>query len=58
LKQRRVLGALFLLLAIGFAGVAFAAAAGAGSEAAGWTIGLASAALSVWLASLAFRALR
>jgi hypothetical protein len=57
-KQRRALGALFLLLAIGFAGVAFAAAYGAGSEAAGWTIVLASAALSVWLASMAFRALR
>jgi hypothetical protein len=57
-KQRRALGALFLLLAIGFAGVAFAAAYGAGSEAAGWTIVLASAALSVWLATMAFRALK
>ena len=58
MKQRRALGALFLLLAIGFAGVAFAAAYGAGSEAAGWTIVLASAALSVWLATMAFRALK
>jgi len=58
LKQRRALGALFLLLAVGFAGVAFAAAYGAGSEAAGWTIVLASAALSVWLATMAFRALK
>jgi hypothetical protein len=58
LKQRRALGALFLLLAIGFAGVAFAAAYGAGSEAARWTIVLASAALSVWLATMAFRALK
>jgi hypothetical protein len=57
-KQRRALGALFLLLAVGFAGVAFAAAYGAGSEAAGWTIVLASAALSVWLATMAFRALK
>jgi len=58
LTQRRALGALFLLLSIGLAGVAFAAASGAGSEAAGWTIGLASAALSVWLATMAFRALK
>jgi hypothetical protein len=58
LKQRRALGALFLILAVGFAGVAFAAAYGAGSEAAGWTIVLASAALSVWLATMAFRALK
>jgi len=57
-KQRRALGALFLLLAIGFAGVAFAAAYGAGSEPAGWTVVFASAALAVWLGSLAFRALR
>ena len=58
MKQRRALGALFLLLAVGFAGVAFAAAYGAGSEAAGWTIVLASAALSVWLAMMAFHALK
>jgi hypothetical protein len=58
LKQRRALGALFAVLAIGFAGIAFAAAYGAGNEAAGWTIVLASAALSVWLATMAFRALR
>jgi len=58
MKQRRALGALFAVLAIGFAGVAFAAAYGAGREAAGWTIVLASAALSVWLATMAFRALK
>ena len=58
MKQRRALGALFAVLAIGFAGVAFAAAYGAGREAAGWTIVLASASLSVWLASMAFRAFR
>jgi hypothetical protein len=57
-KQRRALGALFLVLAIGFAGVAFAAVSGATSELAGWAIALASAALAVWLGSMAFRALR
>jgi hypothetical protein len=58
MNQRRALGALFLVLAIGFAGVAFAAAYGAGRELAGWAIVLASAALAVWLGSMAFRALR
>jgi hypothetical protein len=58
LKQRRVLGALFLLLALGMAGIAFAAAYGAHNAAAGWVIALAAAALAVWLASLALRALR
>ena len=58
MSQRRALGALFLVLAIGFAGVAFAAAYGAGRELAGWAIVLASAALAVWLGSMAFRALR
>jgi hypothetical protein len=58
LKQRRALGALFSLLAIGFAGIAFAAAFGAGRQAAGWTIAFAAAALAVWLATMAFRALR
>ena len=57
-KQRSALGALFLLLAIGFAGVAFAAAYGAGRQIAGWAIAFASAALAVWFASMAFRALR
>jgi hypothetical protein len=58
LNQRRALGALFLLLALGMAGIAFAAASGAGNESAGWIIAAAAAALAVWLASLAFRALR
>ena len=58
MKQRRALGALFAVLAIGFAGVAFAAAYGAGREAAGWTIVLASASLSVWLGTMAFRGLK
>ena len=58
MKQRRALGALFFLLAVGMAGIAFAAAYGARNVGAGWAIALAAAALAVWLASLAFRALR
>jgi hypothetical protein len=48
-----VLGALFLLLALMFAGIT-AAAASAGV----WVIVGAAAVLGLWLASLAFRALR
>ena len=57
-KQRRAMGALFSLLAIGFVGVAFAAGYGAGAELRRWIIVLAAAALAVWLATMAFRALR
>jgi hypothetical protein len=52
------LGALFSLLAIGFAGVAFAAGYGAGGEAGRWIIALAAGVLAIWLASMAFRAFR
>jgi hypothetical protein len=52
------LGALFSVLAIGFVGVAFAAGYGAGTEIRRWIIVLAAVTLAVWLASLAFRALR
>ncbi len=58
MKQRRALGALFLLLALLMAGIAFAAVDGANSVGAAWIIALAAAALAVWLASLAFRALK
>jgi hypothetical protein len=58
LKQRRALGALFALLAIGFAGIAFAAADAARSVTAGWIVALAAVALAAWLASLAYKALR
>ena len=58
MKQRQALGALFSLLAIAFAGVAFAAGYGAGGEAGRWIIALAAAVLAVWLASMAFRAFR
>ena len=58
MKHRRALGALFGLLAIGFAGIAFAAAYGARSASAGWVIALAAVALALWFASMSFRALR
>jgi hypothetical protein len=58
LKQRRALGALFALLAIGFAGIGFAAAYGAHNEVAGWAVGLAAVALALWFASMAYRGLR
>jgi hypothetical protein len=57
-KQRPALGALFSLLAIAFAGVAFAAGNGAGGEAGRWIIALTAAVLAVWLGSMAFRAFR
>ena len=58
MKQRRALGALFFLLAVGFAGIAFAAAYGARHVGAGWIIAVAAAALAFWFAGMAFRALR
>ena len=58
MKQRRALGALFALLSVGFAGIAFAAAYGARNAGAGWAIAFAAVALAVWLASMAYRALR
>jgi hypothetical protein len=57
-KQRPALGALFSLLALLFAGVAFAAGNGAGGAVGRWVIAFAAAVLAVWLASMAFRALR
>jgi hypothetical protein len=58
MSQRPALGALFSLLAIAFAGVAFAAGYGAGGEAGRWIVALAAAVLAAWLASMAFRAFR
>ena len=55
-SQRRALGALFLLLAVGFVGVA-AAAIAAHAGARSWVIALAAAALALWLLGLAVRAL-
>ena len=58
MKQRRALGALFFLLAVGLAGIAAGAIRGARHEGVGWVIAIAAAALAVWLASMAFRAMR
>jgi hypothetical protein len=52
---RRSLGALFVLLAAGFAGIAVVAAAAGGGA---WVIAVASGVLGGWMAELAFRALR
>ena len=58
MRQRPALGALFALLAVAFAAGAFAAGYGAGGEVGRWIVALAAAALAVWMASMAFRALR
>jgi hypothetical protein len=51
-RQRRVLGTLFLLLAVLFAGIGYAAViAGV------WVIAVAGAALAVWIGSFGLRAL-
>jgi membrane protein YdbS with pleckstrin-like domain len=51
--QRRALGALFLVLAVAFAGIAFAA--GTARE---WIIVGAAAAIALWMVGLAARGLR
>ena len=51
--QRRALGALFAVLALAFGGIAVAA--GAAGQ---WVILVAAAALALWMAGLALRALR
>jgi hypothetical protein len=58
MSQRRALGTLFGLLAVALAGVAFEAARGAGGAAGRWIVAVAAAAIAVWLATLAARALR
>jgi hypothetical protein len=52
------LGALFSMLALGFAGIAFAAGYGAGGEARRWIVVVAAAVLAFWLGTNAVRALR
>ena len=54
-EPRQPLGALFLLIAICLAGVAFAAARAGGGA---WVIALGAGVLAVWMAELAYRALR
>jgi hypothetical protein len=52
-SQRRALGALFLVLALAFGGIAFAA-----GTAEKWIIVVAAAAIALWLAALGVRGLR
>jgi hypothetical protein len=54
-RKRPALGALFILLTVLFAGIAYSAAR-AGSAA--WIVAGAAALLAVWMGELAFRALR
>ncbi len=56
-SQRHALGALFLLLAAIFAGVAFTAFS-AEFEVVVWGIGAAAGGIALWLLTLSFRALR
>jgi hypothetical protein len=54
-SQRRALGALFFVLAIAFAGIAYAAfTAGGGAI----VVGAAAAALAIWMSSMAARGFR
>ena len=55
ISQRRALGALFLLLALLFAGIAVAGFMGGTWVA--WAAGFAAAILSLWLATLSLAAL-
>jgi hypothetical protein len=56
-SQRRALGALFALIAIFFAGIAVAAFLGERDDPVGWVIVLAAMVLSLWMGSMAYRAL-
>jgi hypothetical protein len=56
--QRRALGALFLVLSLALAGVAWAAADAALDEPVLAVIAVAAGSLALWLATLAYRALR
>jgi hypothetical protein len=55
-SQRRALGALFFVLAIFFAGIAFTAFAS--EDRSVWVIGAAAGGLALWLAGLSLRNLR
>jgi hypothetical protein len=57
-RQRRALAALFLVLAVGFAGIAFAALSSDAGQARRIVVAVAAAALALWLATMAARALR
>jgi hypothetical protein len=53
--RRRPLGALFLVLAAGFAGVAVYAALAGGAA---WVVAVAAAVLAVWMGETALKMLR
>ena len=53
--RRPSLGVLFIILAVGFAGIAFAAARAGGTA---WVIAAAAALVAVWFGEQALRALR
>ena len=53
LSQRHALGLLFVVLALGFCGIALAA-----GRASQWVIALAAAALGGWMLTMAFRLLK
>jgi len=53
--NRPSLGALFLLLAASFAGIAYVSAREGGRA---WVIAVAASALAVWMGELAYRSLR
>jgi hypothetical protein len=55
-QQRAALGALFLLLAAAFAGVAYAAGRAAHGRAGLWIVCAAAAVLAIWLGTLSLRA--
>jgi hypothetical protein len=56
--KRPSLGALFLVLAVCFAGIAYAAARAAEHRPGLWAIVAGAAALTLWLAALGVRSLR
>jgi hypothetical protein len=57
-SQRPALGALFLVLAAMFAGIAIAAGSAARDQPPLWVVAAAATALSLWVASLSLRAFR
>ncbi len=57
-SQRRALGALFSLIAVFFVGIAATAFEAAREESTLWVVVVAAAALGLWMASMAVKALR
>jgi Na+-transporting NADH:ubiquinone oxidoreductase subunit NqrE len=57
-SQRKALGALFALIAVFFVGITVTAFDAARDQSWIWVIVFAAGALALWMASMAFRALR